>query len=103
MAPEQASGESGGVGPATDVYSLGAVFYEMLTGRPPFSGDTVEQIIRRIRNEGPRPMGPRVPKELRSICLKCLAKEYDRRFASAAELADQLQSYLDANPVGDGV
>jgi RNA polymerase sigma factor (sigma-70 family) len=89
MAPEQAEGKIGQVGPRTDVYALGATLYELLTGRPPFQGSRTETLCR-VREEPPAP--PRqaradVPEELEAICLKCLSKDPDARFSSALELA----------------
>jgi serine/threonine protein kinase len=102
MAPEQAAGRVRETGPGVDVYALGAILYEMLTGRPPFRAEswreTLEQVI---HDEPPPPTRWRadVPRALETICLKCLEKAPDRRYASARELADDLNRFLEGNPV----
>jgi serine/threonine protein kinase len=97
MAPEQARGQTREIGPLADVYALGGILYEMLTGQPPFTGTTVGEIIRKVKEEEPVPpsrLRSKVSRDLEAICLKCLAKEPDRRYASAAELAEDLRRFL---------
>lgn len=102
MAPEQASGDVQNVGPLADVYALGAILYEMLTGRPPFCGqtpwDTIEQVLSKDPIP-PRRFQEKCDPEIEAICLTCLHKEPARRYASAEELALDLERYLDGRPI----
>jgi WD40 repeat protein/tetratricopeptide (TPR) repeat protein len=102
MAPEQADGRAGAVGPAADVYALGAILYECLTGRPPFTAETPLDIVLQVLTDEPVPPGrlvPKLPRDVETVCLKCLQKEPGQRYAGADRLADDLEAYLDGRPI----
>ena len=102
MPPEQASGRHDQVGPASDVYSIGAIFYQLLTGRAPFRAETPLATLQLLLNEEPvRPsrLNPRTPPDLETICLKCLEKRPERRYHSARELAEEVGRFLDESPI----
>jgi serine/threonine protein kinase/tetratricopeptide (TPR) repeat protein len=102
MAPEQTSAGTQPVSPAVDVYALGTILYELLTGQPPFNGATPLDTLEQVRTREPVPpsrLQPKVPRELETICLKCLEKEPYRRYATAEALADDLRRFRDGKSV----
>jgi len=102
MPPEQADGLLGSFGPAVDVYALGGILYEVLTGRPPFLGSTVLETLDQVRKLDPVPvrtLQPQVPRDLETICMKCLSKPAEKRYATAAELAAELDRFLNHMPI----
>jgi serine/threonine protein kinase/WD40 repeat protein len=102
MPPEQAAGRTAEMGPAADVYSLGAMFYELLTGRPPFQGASPQAVIEQVKNVepiAPRRLNPGVPEDLNTMVLKCLEKNPVQRYASAQALAGELERFLNGQPV----
>jgi eukaryotic-like serine/threonine-protein kinase len=102
MAPEQARGGNQGVGPRTDVYSLGAILYELLTGRPPFKGDSAMEILEQVRHLEPisvRRLQPKIAQDLETITHKCLNKEPGHRYGTALALAEDLARFLADEPI----
>jgi serine/threonine-protein kinase len=101
MAPEQAEGRGKAAGPTADVYALGAILYECLTGLPPFKAATPLETILQVIADEPRPvrrLNPSVPRDLEAVCLKCLEKNPAKRYSSAAELGEELQRFLVGDP-----
>ena len=102
VSPEQAAAKRGTVGKRSDVYSLGAILYHLLTGRPPFQGETLTEVLRQLADNdppAPRLLTPRVPHDLETICLECLQKEPSRRYQTAQELAEELGRFLRDEPI----
>lgn len=102
MSPEQARGNQAEIGPASDIYSLGTVLYEYLVGRPPLLADTTVATLRMINEVepiAPRHIQPGIPLDLDTICMKCLRKSAEERYATAGELADDLQRFLEGRPI----
>jgi serine/threonine protein kinase len=102
MPPEQASGRIHDIGPTSDVYSLGGILYFLLTARPPFQASSLMETLKQVMEQepvSPRQLNPGVPPDLETICLKCLEKPQNRRYASARELASELRRYLNDEPI----
>jgi len=102
MAPEQARGDRQSLTAQADIFALGAMLYELLTGHPPHFGGTSNEVLARLLAHDPvrpRKLSPQIPRDLEAICLKCLEKLPDQRYASAASLADDLERFLDGRPV----
>jgi serine/threonine protein kinase len=105
MPPEQAEGKVKELGPASDVYSLGCVLYDLLAGQPPFRGEALVRVLDAVRFQKPRRPGelrPGVPRALDAICLRCLEKAPADRYATAAALAEDLDRYLAGQPTSVG-
>jgi WD40 repeat protein len=102
MSPEQAGGRSAVIGPASDIYSLGALLYHLLTRQPPFQADTLTTLLKQVTETEPIPprlLNPSIPRDLETICLKCLEKEPPRRYSTAKDLAADLGRFLEDKPI----
>ncbi len=102
MPPEQAAGKRGQIGPHIDVYSLGAILYHLLTARPPFLAETLTETLQQVQNAdpiSPRLLNPGVPRDLETICLKCLEKDRHQRYGTAQQLAEELERFLRDEPI----
>src|SRR5438034_10866250 len=102
MAPEQAVGNNAAVSSVTDIYGLGAVLYQLLTGQPPFAGGTTYETIKLLLDTEPRQprlLNPKINRDLSTICLKCLEKDPKRRYSSALALAEDLERWLKHEPI----
>jgi len=102
MSPEQAQGKTSELGPATDIYSLGAILFELITGRPPFRAETPLDTVMQVIDHQPVPptmLNPKIDHDLETICLKCLEKDPANRYASADELGEDLQRYLNGDSI----
>jgi WD40 repeat protein len=102
MAPEQIDKSHGPIGPACDIYSLGSILYQLLVGRPPFCAPSTQETLRQVREDEPIPprsLQSKIPVDLETICLHCLRKTPTHRYASALDLADDLQRFLEAKPI----
>jgi eukaryotic-like serine/threonine-protein kinase len=102
LPPEQATSHRGDMGPPSDVYSLGAILYHLLTGRPPFQGETLTEMLEQVLNTEPvrpRLLNPSIPRDLETVCLKCLEKSSARRYPTAQALADELGRFLRKEPI----
>src|SRR5437667_7604501 len=102
MAPEQAVGNNAAIGSVTDVYGLGAVLYQLLTGQPPFAGGTTYETIKLLLDTKPRQprlLNPKIDRDLSTICLKCLEKDPQRRYPSALALAEDLERWVRHEPI----
>jgi tetratricopeptide (TPR) repeat protein len=102
MSPEQAEGRAGDIGPTADVYSLGAMLYELLTGRPPFVGENARVTLALLVSTDavpPRQLQPKLHRDIETICMKCLEKDPRRRYASALEMAEDLKRFIEGEPI----
>lgn len=102
LPPEQAEGRHARVGPPSDVYSLGAILYHLLTGRPPFQGESLTTLLRQVVETAPvapRLLNPGIPRDLETICLKCLEKDARKRYPTAQDVADELERFLQDLPI----